>query len=241
MTNQILGWIGAGKMGGPMSRRLIEAGHSVVVLDPDAANRDRARTAGAVTVESIDQMAAEASIIFAMIPNDQVLLDLVIGKGGLAETMRDGSMLIEMSTVSPAASERVSAALKARGIDYLRAPVSGSTALAANGNLSIMISGSRQAFDAVEPLLAILSTKRFYLGDGEQARYLKLAINALVGATAPLLAEALAFGRKGGLSTDSMMNVICQSAVASPLIGYKREMITLILSWIRRGLTISPS
>ena len=103
--------------------------------------------------------------------------------------------------------------------------MSGSTALAKAGTLSVMASGPRAAYDRVEPLLAVLSAKRFYLGDAEQARYLKLVVNSLVGATSSLLAEALAFGRKGDLSLADMLDVIGQSAVASPLIGYKRDMV----------------
>jgi 3-hydroxyisobutyrate dehydrogenase-like beta-hydroxyacid dehydrogenase len=225
MANQTIGWIGAGKMGGPMSTRLLEAGHRVAVLDPDATNLDRARSAGAMIAQDLAAVASDASVIFAMIPNDQVLDEVVHGRGGLAELMPAGSVLVEMSTVSPAASKRVADALDASKVAYLRAPVSGSTALAAAGTLSVMVSGPRAAFDQVEPLLTTFSAKRFYLGDAEQARYLKLVVNSLVGATAALLAEALALGRKGDLSSASMLEVIGQSAVASPLIGYKRDMI----------------
>ena len=139
--------------------------------------------------------------------------------------MPRGAVLVEMSTVSPAASRRAAEALAARGVDYVRAPVSGSTALAANGTLSVMASGPRSAYDRVEPLLAAFSAKRFYLGEAEQARYLKLVVNSLVGATSSLLAEALALGLKGDLSLTDMLDVIGQSAVASPLLGYKKDMV----------------
>ena len=225
MANQTIGWIGAGKMGGPMSKRLVAAGHRVVVLEPDAANRARATEAGATIAADLDALAAEAPVIFSMIPNDRVLTQLVCGDGGLASVMAGGGVLVEMSTVSPAASKGVADALAGRGVGYLRAPVSGSTALAAAGTLSVMASGARPVYDRVEPLLAAFSARRFYLGDAEQARYLKLVVNALVGATSSLLAEALALGLKGDLTLADMLDVIGQSAVASPLIGYKRDMV----------------
>ena len=225
MANDIIGWIGAGKMGGPMSRRLVAAGHRVIVLEPDAENRRLAAEAGAALAEDIGALAREARVVFSMIPNDGVLAALVAGEDGLAGLMAPGSVLVEMSTVSPAASRRAAEALAARTIDYLRAPVSGSTALAAAGTLSIMASGPRAAYDRVAPLLDALAAKRFYLGEAEQARYLKLVVNSLVGATSSLLAEALALGAKGDLSVADMLEVIGQSAVASPLIGYKTAML----------------
>lgn len=225
MGNDTLGWVGAGKMGGPMSRRLVEAQRRVMVLEPDEQNRSAVVAAGAFAAPDLATIGAEAQIVFSMIPNDAVLRQIVLAPDGLAANMRRDSLLVDMSTVSPAASKQVAEALAARGIDYLRAPVSGSTALAEAGTLSVMASGPRAAYDRVEPLLAALSAKRFYLGDAEQARYLKLVVNSLVGATSSLLAEALAFGRKGGLSLADMLDVIGQSAVASPLIGYKRDMV----------------
>ncbi len=225
MTGDTVGWVGAGKMGGPMSKRLVDAGHRVLVLEPDERNRAFATEAGAVAAPDLAAIGAEAAIVFSMIPNDVVLQRIVLGAEGLSGAMTPGSVLVEMSTVSPAASKQVAEALAVRGVDYLRAPVSGSTALAAAGTLSVMASGPRAAYERVEPLLAVLSAKRFYLGHAEQARYLKLVVNSLVGATSSLLAEALAFGRKGGLSSADMLDVIGQSAVASPLIGYKRDMV----------------
>jgi 3-hydroxyisobutyrate dehydrogenase-like beta-hydroxyacid dehydrogenase len=225
MASDTLGWIGAGKMGGPMSRRLVEAQHPVLVLEPDPHNRALAVEAGAQAAPDLAALGAQAGIVFSMIPNDAVFRQIVLGAGGLAGTMARGTVLVDMSTVSPAVSKEVAGALAAGGIDYLRAPVSGSTALAKAGTLSVMASGPRAVYDRVEPLLAAFSAKRFYLGEAEQARYLKLVVNSLVGATSSLLAEALAFGRKGDLSLADMLDVIGHSAVASPLIGYKRDMV----------------
>jgi 3-hydroxyisobutyrate dehydrogenase-like beta-hydroxyacid dehydrogenase len=225
MAKQSIGWIGVGKMGGPMSRRLIEAGYRVLVLDRDPRNRALAASAGAEIVTDMSAITAEADLVFSIIPDDAVLRDIVCQPGGLAGSMAGGGALVDMSTVSPYASEAVADLLAGAGINYLRAPVSGSTGNAQAGTLTVMASGPRDLFDRIEPMLAAISAKRFYLGEAEQARYLKLAVNTLVGATSSILAEALALGRKGNLSLDMMLDVICQSAVASPLIGYKRDML----------------
>ena len=225
MTEQAIGWIGVGKMGGPMSRRLFEAQHRVIAVDPDAANLRAAREVGLEVVDSVPDLASRVDTVISTIPNDAALRILALGPDGLAARLPPGSTWIEMSTVSPAVSAEVAAVLAARKIGYLRAPVSGSTEMAASGALSVMVSGPRTVFEQVRPLLAALSAKQLHVGEGEQARYLKLVINTLVASTASLLAEALAFGRKGGLDLATMLDAITQSAVASPLIGYKRDLI----------------
>ena len=221
-----VGWIGLGKMGSPMSRHIGAAGHALHVYDPSAEARHAAEAAGAQVEADAQAVAAAAPIVFSSIPNDAVLLSLVLRPTGLAACMKPGSIMVETSTVSPRASAEVAAALAAAGVLYLRAPLSGSTATAEAGKLTVLASGDEAAYRQVEPLFGAFSTRQFYLGSGEEARYLKLAINMLVGATSALLAEALTFGQKGSLSIDQMLEVICESAVASPLISYKRAMLS---------------
>ncbi len=220
-----VGWAGIGKMGAPMSRRVLEQGYKLSVFEPLAENRATVVACGAEVAHTLEDLAKDTQAIFSTIPNDAVLEDLVFADGGLAQVMRPGQVLIEMSTVSPAISVRVEEALSAKGIAYLRAPVSGSTTTATAGNLSVMASGPRAAFDEIEPILVCFASKRFFIGEGEEARYLKLVLNALVGATSALLGEALTLGLKGNLSVETMLNVICESAVASPLISYKRDLL----------------
>lgn len=221
----VVGWAGIGKMGAPMSRRVLEAGYKLAVYEPLPENRAPIVARGASVAHSLRDLAAAAQVIFLTIPNDAVLRALVLEADALADVMSPGQILVEMSTVSPAISTEVAERLEKRGISYLRAPVSGSTTTALSGNLSVMVSGPEDAYAIVEPLLSTFSSRRFYLGGGEEARYLKLVLNALVGATSALVGEALTLGLKGNLSVETMMNVICESAVASPLIAYKRDLL----------------
>nr|WP_272911601.1 NAD(P)-dependent oxidoreductase [Loktanella sp. M215] len=218
-----VGWIGAGKMGAPMIRNLLAQGIPVTVTDPVTAVVADLASAGATPAAD---MAAQAGsdIVFATLPNDAVLRAVVMGTAaepGLAASLRPGAILVEMSTVSPECSAEVAVALENKGISYLRAPLSGSTALAETAALTILASGDKAAWDTVQPYLAHLSARRFYLGAGEEARFMKLVINTLVGATAAIIAEALALGESGGLTRADMMQVIGESAVASPLLAYK--------------------
>jgi 3-hydroxyisobutyrate dehydrogenase len=215
-----VGWIGAGKMGAPMIRNLLAHQTRVTVTEPDDAALAGVVASGARAARLADQ--ADTAIVFTTLPNDAVLREVVLGGTGLAGLMRPGATLVEMSTVSPDASAEVAAALAGAGVRYLRAPVSGSTALAEKALLTVLASGDAEGWEAALPYLAMMSQKRFYLGAGDEARYMKLVLNTLVGATSAILAEALALGAQGGLGADAMMEVICDSAVASPLLGYKR-------------------
>ncbi|QEE43266.1 NAD(P)-dependent oxidoreductase (plasmid) [Rhizobium sp. WL3] len=220
-----VGWAGIGKMGAPMSRRVLDAGYRLHVYEPLPENRATIVAEGANVAHTLEDLAAVSDVVILTIPNDAVLRDLIFAPGGLAGVMKAGQTLIEMSTVSPAISAEVNEAMAALGVDYLRAPVSGSTATASAGTLSVMASGPEQAYINAEPIFECFSARRFYVGQAEEARYLKLVLNAMVGATSALLGEALTLGLKGNLSLDIMLNVICESAVASPLIAYKRDLL----------------
>lgn len=223
-----IGWIGVGKMGNPMATRLVEAGYRLCICDPLAENRASLVARGADVATSVGELAARSKIIFMTIPNDDVLEQVIYEdaeKSGFFSQVAAGTVLVEMSTVSPGLSARVAGDLARHGVAYLRCPISGSTALARTGNLTALTSGDQSAWETVGPLIDRLASRKFYLGDGEQARYMKLVLNALVGATASVLAEALVLGEKGGLVTSQMLEVIVESAVASPLIRYKQDML----------------
>lgn len=220
-----IGWIGAGKMGAPMIRNLLAAGITVAVTEPDRRIVAELEGAGAVGAGTLDRHS-QNGIVFATLPNDKVLRDVVLGTAGttgLIHHMARGAIFVEMSTVSPACSAEVASALENHGIACLRAPLSGSTALAEKAALTVLASGDAQAWARVLPTIRLLSARQFYLGAGEEARYMKLVINTLVGASSAILAEAVTLGESGGLSRASMMEVICESAVASPLFKYKTD------------------
>ncbi|MBB3931183.1 3-hydroxyisobutyrate dehydrogenase-like beta-hydroxyacid dehydrogenase [Kaistia hirudinis] len=220
-----IGWIGLGKMGLPMSKRIAEAGNSVTVLARHSAGAARAEAAGYAHVGDMAALAAASDVIISAIPDDPALLQTVLGEAGLARHVRAGQVYIDTSTVSPEASARVAEQMAAGGVSYLRAPVSGSTATAAAGALTVMVSGPRDTYDRLLPLFEAFTRTRFYLGADEQARFMKLALNAMVGATSALLAEALTLSRRGGISLADALDVFGKSAVTSPLIEYKRAMI----------------
>ncbi len=217
-----VGWIGFGKMGMPICRRLAAAGIKVTVLARNDAGAAKAEQAGFAFVRSLEALAGADAVISA-VPDDAALSNIMTAN--FLASLRPGSLVIDISTVSPSISAEVADKLAPTGANYLRAPVSGSTVHAACGQLTVMVSGPRSAFDDAQALLSAFSARQFYLGSGEQARYLKLAINSILAANAALVAEALAIGEAGGLSRSDMLDVMTQSAIATPLLGYKKDVL----------------
>jgi len=197
----------------------------VCVIDPDSVSVAAAIGKGATAGASFDDMANK-DIVFSTLPNDQALMSVVSGtpnKKGLVDVLAKGAIFVDMSTVSPDVSSKVAKILEKAEISYLRAPLSGSTVMAENATLTILASGDESAWQTVLPYLEMMSKRQFYLGAGDEARYMKLVINTLVGGLPALLAEALSLGESGGLTRASMMEVIGESAVASPLLAYKTQ------------------
>lgn len=213
-----IGWIGLGSMGSRMAPLLVKNGYSVIGFDIDVERLTAVASHGIAAAPSLSALAADSDAIVSMIPSDQAFLDIV---RGIRETAKPATCLIDMSTVSPDVSAQVAELLDASGITYLRAPVSGSTGLAAAGTLSILVSGPERTFQAWRPLIGMLGKKIAYLGPSEEARIMKLVVNVIVAAINSSLGEALNLGRRSGLDWNAMIDVINDSAVASPYIASK--------------------
>lgn len=223
MSKRKIGWIGAGKMGLPICRRLKAAGHDVTVLARRPAQAEALAAQGFACAGTIASTVSDADAVFTAVTDDKALSDVVL-ESGFAPALSASAIFVDISTVSPAISARIASHLP-KANAYLRSPVSGSTGMAEAGTLTALVSGPRPAFEDMADVFAAFTKKAFHLGDAEEARFLKLSINSMVAATAALLGEALAFGLKGGLTHANMLEVITQSAVASPLIGYKKDMV----------------
>ena len=220
-TRRRVGFIGLGHMGAPMCGRLVEAGFAVTVYNrsPDKARPFAER--GARVADTPADAAGRADVVLSMVADDAALLDVALGERGVLAGARPGLIYADMSTVSPEASARVAEACAAAGVDYLRAPVTGSTTLAAAGTLGILVSGPRERYEEALDVFRVLGQQQFYLGPAEEARVMKLAVNTMVGTTMAALAEALVLGEKAGLDWRQMLEVFPNTAVGSPFVKYK--------------------
>ena len=207
--------VGAGKMGVPMALHLQRAGHVVTLHDIDEDRLLLARDAGLATDAG---GIHTADVVLSSLPNDAALVE--VGER-VARQARPDAIYVDTSTVSPEASAQVAHACAVTGVRYLRATVSGNNHMAEAAQLTVMASGPRNAYDEVLPLFALFGPRQFYLGEGEQARLMKLVVNLLIAQTSAMLAEGLALGSKGGLRWEDMWEVLAASAVGSPILKAK--------------------
>jgi 3-hydroxyisobutyrate dehydrogenase len=209
--------IGVGKMGLPMACHFLSAGHLVVVSDTDPQRLALATAKGLALATDAKAMST-ADIIFSSLPHDAALLAVA---AQVAVTARKGATFVDTSTVSQLASRQVAGLLQETGIAYLRTTVSGNNHMAEAALLTVMASGPRASYETVLPLLKLLGPHQFFLGAGEEARLMKLVVNLMIAQTSAMLSEGLALGRKGGLDWQDMWQVLCASAVASPILKAK--------------------
>jgi len=198
--NQVIGFVGLGRMGGPMSRRLIDAGHSLAVFDASAAAVGPVRDAGATVAAS-----AEEVIVFVSLPTPDIVENVVLNGIGKGKRVR---IVIDLSTSGPGMAGRVSAGLAPRNIAWIDAPVSGGIAGARGGTLAVMASGPKAAFEQGEPLLKVFG-KVFFVGEkAGLGQVAKLANNLLAAAAMAVSSEALVMGVKAGIDPKVLLDII---------------------------------
>ena len=205
MSKTTIGFVGLGRMGGPMSRRLIDAGSTLCVYDSSAEAVEPVKAAGAAVGTSPEDVGNKADIIFVSLPTPDIVERVVLE--GIAKGSR-GKIIVDLSTSGPGMAGRVSRALAERGIDWIDAPVSGGIAGAKGGTLAVMASGPRAAFDQVESMLKVFG-KVFFVGEkAGLAQVAKLGNNLLAAAAMVISSEALAMGAKAGLDPKIMLDII---------------------------------
>jgi len=210
-TARSVGFVGVGKMGGHMARRILDAGHRLTVFDPSPHAVAALAAEGAFVARSVRDVGDRAEIVFASLPTPDIVRATAIGVDGLCE----GSAIkafVDTSTTGPQVAAAVSAGLSARGIATLDCPVSGGMAGARDGKLTLMVSGPRDAFDDAMDLLAILGAPVYVGAVAGAAQTVKLANNLLVAAAMTITAEALVMGVKAGVDPKVMLEVINASS-----------------------------
>jgi 3-hydroxyisobutyrate dehydrogenase-like beta-hydroxyacid dehydrogenase len=216
-----IAWIGLGKLGLPMAARLAAAGHQVVGQDRDPGRAALGAEGGLEIVPTLAEAAAGRDVIFSCLPDDAVLRAVALSPAGVLTAMEPGTVFVETSTVSPDVSAEVGREAAAAGIAYLRMPISGNASIAHTGALTCFASGPQEAFERVRPLAAAFTRAQTYLGEAEEARYAKLAVNLMIAVSAGMMAESLALARRGNIAWGDILDVLSGSAVASPMVKYK--------------------
>ena len=216
-----IGWIGAGRMGVPMAGFLLQAGYPLAVYSRTAASRQKLVTLGAREARDVTDCVHEAQVVFSSVSDDDALRAIALGPKGVLANAGSETVFADTSTVSSEVSEEIADEAERAGVAYLRLPISGNSASARKGEVTVMASGPAAAWETVRPLVETFSKNQVYLGEGEQARVMKLVVNALIVNLAQTIAEALALGRKAGLDWDVMLDTLAESTLASPWLKIK--------------------
>jgi 3-hydroxyisobutyrate dehydrogenase-like beta-hydroxyacid dehydrogenase len=207
MEHGIFGFVGVGKMGTPMSTRLLNAGHRLCVYDPNESAVAALEKMGAQKAGSAAEVAGVAETIFLSLPNPEIVQNVALGRGGVIEGPRV-KRVVDFSTIGPRTAGIVAKALAERKIAYVDAPVSGGIAGARDGTLAVMVSCPKSVFAELEAILKIFG-KVFHLGEGAgQAQTMKLANNLLAAAAIAVSSEAMVMGVKAGLDPKVMLEVL---------------------------------
>ena len=215
-----LGWLGTGRMGAALVRRLVTAGCDVSVYNRTKAKAEPLTALGAKVVDSAADLSG-CDIVFATVGTSEDLIDAVLGPGGLMSDTAMPSILVDCSTISADASAQVRQQIAARGTALLAAPVMGNPRVARAGKLTLAVSGPRAAFDAAQPYLNLLGAGATYVGSGELARVVKLCHNLFLGTVAQSMAEITILAQKSGVDRQAFLACINSSVMGSLFTRYK--------------------
>ena len=207
-----IGWIGTGIMGAPMARRLTAGQHRVRVFNRSPEKARALAADGAVVAADAAACVAGAEVVFIMVP-DTPDVEATVAK--VEPALKAGQLVVDMSTIAPAAERAIAKRLKAKGVDYLDAPVSGGDVGARDGTLAIMVGGDQAAFERARPLFELMGKRITHIGASGAGQMTKLANQIAVAINLEAAAEAIKFARAGGLDASRVVEAIGAGAAAS--------------------------
>jgi 3-hydroxyisobutyrate dehydrogenase-like beta-hydroxyacid dehydrogenase len=212
-------------MGGRITKRLLDAGHSVVGYNRTQSKAQWLVDAGMRRGESPRAVAEASDIVFSMVTNTAALHQVFNGPDGILAGLGKGKVYIDMSTVSPAASRHLASQVLEKGAHMLDSPVSGSVLTLEQGNLSLMVGGEEAIFEQVKPVLLDIGPKVNYVGKNGQAVLMKIAVNLNLQTQIVSFYEGLLLAIKGGVPIETALEVMLNSVIASPALKYRSPFI----------------
>ena len=216
-----IGFMGLGIMGAPMAANILKAGYPLTVYNRTSAKAEPFARLGAKVAASPKSLAQDSQIIIAMVTGPEALYDLLFGPEGAAAAFAPEQVFINMSSVSPSFTLELGKELAPTAIRFVDAPVSGTKKPAEEGSLVILVGGNRQRVQDLEPLFLTMGKKVIYCGKTGQGSMMKMFINLLLGLMMEGFAEALNFGRLGGLNLEAMLEVVSSGAMNAPMFQVK--------------------
>jgi 2-hydroxy-3-oxopropionate reductase len=220
-----IGFIGLGIMGKPMAKNLLRAGHTLVAYDILDAPVKELVEAGATAGSSPKDVAARNDLIITMLPNSPHVKKAILGKDGVIEGIKPGSVLVDMSSIAPLASREVAAELAKKGIEMLDAPVSGGEPKAIDGTLAIMVGGKEAVFEKVKVVLLKMGASAVLCGDIGAGNVTKLANQIIVALNIAAMSEAFVLATKAGVDPERVFNAVKEGLAGSTVLNAKAPMV----------------
>ena len=224
MRQMKIGFIGLGIMARPMSKNLLKAGYEVVVNDLNKAAVEEVCACGATSAPTNAEVAAQSDIVITMVPNSPHVKAAVCGPNGVLEGAKPGTILIDMSSIAPLASQEVCKACEEKGVKMLDAPVSGGEPKAIDGTLSIMVGGDKEVFESVKEILLVMGGSAVYCGPIGAGNTTKLANQIVVACNIAAVAEALTLAKKAGVDPELVYQAIRGGLAGSTVMDAKAPM-----------------
>jgi 3-hydroxyisobutyrate dehydrogenase-like beta-hydroxyacid dehydrogenase len=216
-----IGYVGLGVMGGGVARRLLEAGHEVTGHNHTRSKAEPLIAAGMRFADTPRAAAEQSDVAFSMVTDTRALAAVTEGPDGILAGLGPGKVYVDMSTVSPAASRALAERVAGRGAVMLDAPVSGSVITLEQGKLSVIVGGDEAAFERVLPILRDIGPTVTRVGGNGQAVLMKIATNLSLAVQMLAFSEGVLLAEKGGISREDAVQVLTNSAIASPMVKYR--------------------
>jgi 2-hydroxy-3-oxopropionate reductase len=222
-----IGFIGLGVMGKPMAKNLIKAGHPLVVNNRSRGAVDELVAAGASAADTAAEVARRASVIITMLPDTPDVERVITGRDGILRTLQSGSLVIDMSSISPSATVQLASQIAAKGGAMLDAPVSGGEIGAINASLSIMVGGDAAAFERAKPILEAMGNKEriVHIGKSGAGQVCKICNQIAIGGALAGVSEALALAKKAGVDGAKVRQALLGGFAASRVLEVHGERI----------------
>lgn len=211
-----LGFIGLGNMGSLMAGRLLDHGYHVEVYDRDPARAEAMVAKGAVVAKNIVELARSVDVLLSCLTNDEAVQSVYSGAEGVFAGAQAGTVVLEMSTISPESSRELHRQGATLGIEVMDVAISGSTPAAESGALTLLAGGDEELFRAATPIFELLAKQYFLLGGPGSGTMMKLVVNTLLGLGMQAIAEAVVLGEKAGLNRKRLLDVLSHTAVVAP-------------------------
>lgn len=218
-----VGFIGIGNMGKPMAENLLKAGYEVNVYDLVKEPVEEMAAKGAVACETNTELASKSDVIFTSLPNGKIVESVMTGENGVIAACKEGAVIIDMSSVAPSTTEQMAKIAAGHGVSYVDAPVSGGTAGAKAGTLTIMVGADEETYAKIKPVLEVIGKNIYLMGKAGLGDAMKIVNNMLFGCNMAALAEALVLGVKCGLKPETMKEIISVSSGGSYALNAKME------------------